>query len=465
MEEKIDINTLHNKIIIYFSKEIAKIDMYRNKIQEINIIQTNHLSAMRRLNNNNTESVSNVDLIAPEVCLPESSFAHEEMSLEKSVIGSQEEVLDIPENTPEQKSDVFSEICLSVGTDVNPEIVHENETEILSDDIISNLRLEINRLEKLCNIGDMYEFYLAEIIPCVDTYNHLLSTPVRKTFGRRRKGNPDATSLKLLKEKSLVIIDFLEIARLYYPLALPTYKIPTFADTILTCKNCSINNATIIINTDNTQSTCLDCGNQEEITTYALATTYRDNNRVNLFHSYRYEAIIHFRNSITKYQGKQNDTIPASVFEAIRSECLKHDLLTISPTGHDIYTKLTKDHIILFLKDIDSGQYENVLMIHHILTGEPLDDISYLEDTLEADFLLLMDMYQKEYVAKEHHLLEHGKSFKSTYYILYYLLKKHKHPCKKTDFTMLKTTDREIFYDLVCKDLFSKLKWDFSSEF
>jgi hypothetical protein len=50
----------------------------------------------------------------------------------------------------------------------------------------------------------------------------------------------------------------------------------------------------------------------------------------------------------------------------------------------------------------------------------------------------------------------------NTQHILYQLLNNRKHPCKKEDFNMLKTTDRKFFHDEVCADLFQQLGWNYS---
>ena len=54
------------------------------------------------------------------------------------------------------------------------------------------------------------------------------------------------------------------------------------------------------------------------------------------------------------------------------------------------------------------------------------------------------------------------KNFINTQYVLYQLLLRHKHSCKKEDFIILKTIDRKYFHDEICKSLFEHLGWNFS---
>ena len=53
------------------------------------------------------------------------------------------------------------------------------------------------------------------------------------------------------------------------------------------------------------------------------------------------------------------------------------------------------------------------------------------------------------------------KNFINTQYVLYQLLLKHKHPCNKEDFTILKTLDRKTFHDEIMSNIFLQLGWNF----
>ena len=110
----------------------------------------------------------------------------------------------------------------------------------------------------------------------------------------------------------------------------------------------------------------------------------------------------------------------------------------------------------MFLKELGfSKHYENVVLIHYTLTGLKPDDISHLEDKLLADFDLLIETYDKKFKNKVDRV-----NFISTQYVLYQLLLRHKHPCRKEDFVILKTVDRKSFHDNICKEIFSSLNWN-----
>ena len=91
------------------------------------------------------------------------------------------------------------------------------------------------------------------------------------------------------------------------------------------------------------------------------------------------------------------------------------------------------------------------------MTGKKPDDITYLEDKLLDDFDILSETYHKLFKNKSGF---DRKNFINTQYVLYQLLLKYHHPCKKSDFTMLKTIDRKSFHDDVGKACFEYLGWN-----
>jgi hypothetical protein len=119
-------------------------------------------------------------------------------------------------------------------------------------------------------------------------------------------------------------------------------------------------------------------------------------------------------------------------------------------------SKITKEHITLFLKETGfSKHYEDVVLIHATLTGKPAPDISHLENDLIYDFDVLTDIYDKKYKNASDR-----KNFINTQYVLYQLLRRHKYPCRKEDFNILKTIDRKYYHDVVCAELFQQVGWN-----
>ena len=137
-----------------------------------------------------------------------------------------------------------------------------------------------------------------------------------------------------------------------------------------------------------------------------------------------------------------------------------HLLIGDKKTRKDVrFSKITREHVLMFLKELGySKHYENVILIHYNMTGKKPDDISHLEDRLLSDFDLLVETYDKHFKNKVDRV-----NFISTQYVLYQLLLKHKHPCRKEDFVILKTVDRKSFHDTVCSHLFGLLSWSFNN--
>ena len=172
---------------------------------------------------------------------------------------------------------------------------------------------------------------------------------------------------------------------------------------------------------------------------------------------YMYDRKVHFRDCIKQYQGKQNSTVSDKIYNKLQEQFERHHLLVgDSSTPKEIrYKNITKKHIMIFLKELGyPNHYENVHLIHYHLTNVKPDDISYLEDILLDDFDTLTVLYDS--------LFKHinRKNFINTQYVLYQLLRRHKHECNKEEFIILKTIDRKFFHDEVGKLLFEHLNWN-----
>ena len=317
-----------------------------------------------------------------------------------------------------------------------------------------NLLSNITELKEKIDQIDMNEklnFYIAKTGYLLEKYKNILQTPVKLTFiGKATCDN---------KEKNNIISEYLDIAQQYTEIETPI--ISCIQDTQVTCNNCSNKKLFDVI--DNSIYICLACGAQQEILLHT--SSYKDIDRVNISAKYTYDRKVHFRDSINQYQGKQNSTIDSKVFSRLLDQFEKHHLLVGNKyTQKEIRCrKITKEHIHIFLKELEyTKHYENVNLIHYQITGVKPDDISYLEDKLLDDFDILADLYDKKFKNKPGF---DRKNFINTQYVLYQLLLKYKHNCKKEDFTILKTVDRKSFHDDVTKILFEELGWNMSPLF
>ena len=143
-----------------------------------------------------------------------------------------------------------------------------------------------------------------------------------------------------------------------------------------------------------------------------------------------------------------------------RHGLLKGDSATLKKIR---FENITKEHILLFLKETNhSKHYEDVVLIYHKMTGKQVNDISNLEPQLMEDFDKISNLYDKRF--KFTGKIDR-KSFINTQYVLFQLLRRHKYPCKKEDFNMLKTLDRKSFHDDIVRELFESLNFNFTPIF
>jgi hypothetical protein len=318
----------------------------------------------------------------------------------------------------------------------------------LSDRTHTNLKNNIKELEKkiqYIKTDQKLNFYILESAHLLENYKEILKTPLKLSFmGKMTQDN---------KKKMEVIKKYLEIAKKYVSIEMEFSE--KQIKVICNNKNCSNKKLFDVI--DNSIYICLLCGSQQEILLHT--SSYKDIDRVNISVKYTYDRKVHFRDCINQYQGKQNCTIDPEVYEKLEDQFQKHDLLvgTKKTLLEKRFVKITKEHIHMFLKELDfTKHYENVNLIHYQMTGKKPDDISYLEDRLLEDFDILADLYDKEFKNKSGF---DRKNFINTQYVLFNLLLKYRHPCRKEDFTILKTVERKAFHDSICLVLFTKQGW------
>ena len=287
-----------------------------------------------------------------------------------------------------------------------------------------------------------YNFYILESVEILEKYHQILKEPQKVCFiGKPIKNN---------KEKNKLVVQYLEIANKYIQINMESL---TNKKEKVTCNNCN-NNKDFDIEDGNIYI-CLNCSSQQFI--LRNVTSYKDINRINISSKYMYDRKIHFRDCINQYQGKQNSCIPQDVYDSLIKQFESHHLiLPEKGDSKERFKDITKEHISIFLKELSfTKHYENINLIHYNLTGVKPDDIGYLEDKLLNDFDVITEAYDRIFKNLDR------KNFINTQYILFQLLLRHKHPCKKEDFSMLKTIDRKNFHDEICRILFEEIKFTF----
>jgi hypothetical protein len=315
--------------------------------------------------------------------------------------------------------------------------------------LLNNLDMVTDRINNL-EIKRDCNFYLFETLSIIETYKDILKRPLKLSFIGKPKKSDD--------EKRDLVAKYLSIARNYYDLSnIPNdieHKEEEKCNSSISCSNCNNNNINMFDIIDNNIYICNLCFNQQIVIRYN--SSYNDIDRVNISSKYIYIRKVHFRDCINQYQAKQNNTVNPDVYRDLEREFFNHHLLIGDEnTPKEIrFSRITKKHIHMFLKELGySSHYENINLIHYMITGVKPVDISHLEEQILDDFNILTELYSTIKHIKR-------KSFINSQHVLYQLLRRHKFPCDKDDFIVLKTTDRKHFHDEITKELFETLGWN-----
>jgi hypothetical protein len=297
------------------------------------------------------------------------------------------------------------------------------------------------------------DFYVMETAEILVNYTKILRKPKKVSFMGVVEAQED--------EKLPLIQNYLRIAQNF----IPNINVSCTASVGESKKTCSKCESSRLLETDGFM-VCVTCG--DEIMMKASSSSYKDAERVNVGSKYTYDKRIHFRDCMNQYQGKQNSTIPQRVYDDLIHEFDQHGLLIKSSDKIERFSKITKEHILLFLKETKHAKhYEDAVLIHYNLTSIKPPDISHLEQEILSDFDQLVETYEKTYKNRKASAVMGAarKNFINNQYVLYQLLTKHSHPCDISEFNILKTVERKTYHDEICRELFSTLGWNFVSVF
>lgn len=346
-----------------------------------------------------------------------------------------------------------------------------SENKSTSNNVLNDIQDKIKEIEKIKD-AEQFSFYLIQAIPIIDEYKSLQKKQNKIYFVSEKNNESNNSDSDKSKNMNRIIKNYLKLVNTYFPedyknnewdkvkSSVEINSIPKIkSNSKIKCEICMLDSDNFIIY-DN-HYVCENCGFVS--TTTHSNISYKDIDRVNISSKYTYDRRTHFRDCINQFQGKQNASIPKSVYDDLIQQFVSHGVIPKNYSSipkEEAFKNVSKEHILLFLKEIkQTKHYEDIVLIHHQLTGKPTPDISYLENKLLNDFDLLVDTYDKKYKNSER------KNFINTQYVLFQLLRRHRYPCKKEDFNMLKTVDRKYFHDQICSELFEDIGWSFTALF
>lgn len=229
---------------------------------------------------------------------------------------------------------------------------------------------------------------------------------------------------------------------------------------------CACGNKTEFIK-DEDRVVCALCSTEQLL--ISNTSSFSDVSRVNMASKYTYNRKVHFRDCIIQYQGKQKTHIPEEIYTILEFKLSEKKIIDLHCKDRlKKYEKVTRAIVLDILKELESKDikkfYDDIVLIHHTLTGQSCDNIEYLEDLLLDDFDKLTETYDNLYIKNEEEedVKTKRKNFINAQFVLYQLLRKHGHPCNEMDFLTLKTSERKRFHHTICKQLFSILGWKYS---
>lgn len=188
---------------------------------------------------------------------------------------------------------------------------------------------------------------------------------------------------------------------------------------------------------------------------------YNDTTRLNWSQRFKYDKRLHFKETITKYQGLQHTNIPEKVINDVITMIELHGLADTSKTNpKERYATVTKKHIKMFLNESgndNTDYYEDVALIHSKITGIACPNIQHLEKGLYQDFEQLVEVFLSfppEVVDR--------KNFLNAHYILRQLMLKRGIVVPDDDLNNLRTPNRQRTHDEIYQMCCEKLGWNFT---
>jgi hypothetical protein len=218
---------------------------------------------------------------------------------------------------------------------------------------------------------------------------------------------------------------------------------------------------------DEDRAVCAVCSAEQSM--ISNMSSFSDVGRVNMANKYTYNRKTHFRDCIMQYQGKQKTFVPDEIYVILTKELTKLGMVNQTINNQlKRFEKVSRVMVLDILKSLNSEDvkkfYDDIVLIHHVLTGQECPDIEYLEDVLLDDFDKLTETYDISMIEDQSTSTEDvkRKNFINAQFVLYQLLRKHGHTCSEMDFLTLKKSERKKYHNNVCKHLFDILGWKYS---
>ena len=328
-------------------------------------------------------------------------------------------------------------------------ILKENIQGINKDNIQSNICFLESKIKNFKNKSVKY-YYLNDTVGIIQKFLSILKKPITISFLQ-----PKTNNFKENMEKNKLINEFIKIIhpyKRYYENDIDIANLKRYETKVINkfiCSNCKV--------TELHDKICHNCGYVSEFD-INISSSYTDSKRICISTKYKYNRIIHFKECLAQYQGKENVVLPSKLIPDIEKALERNHLLVgdRNTSRKQRYKKIIKEHIYIFLKELGySKYYDNINLIFSKITDRPLPDIGVIENKILNDFDKFTKLYDKK--IQESPDIERKKN---TQFILYQLLHKNKIKCKASSFGIPKTLKRSFHKDVISKYCFNQLGWN-----
>ena len=164
-------------------------------------------------------------------------------------------------------------------------------------------------------------------------------------------------------------------------------------------------------------------------------------------HKRIYKRLDHFKEVLSQFQGKEGKEIPKEVVDKLRENINKEK------------TTITLNDVKLGLRKLKLNKYvENILYIHHVLTGTPLP---YIKREMEDKMVRLFRQLDRVFGLVRSKVPFARTSFLNYYYVLFKLLDAMSQSELLYRVPLLKTSVRLKQHDALWRHICEELDWTF----
>jgi hypothetical protein len=196
-----------------------------------------------------------------------------------------------------------------------------------------------------------------------------------------------------------------------------------------------------------TGGVCLICVSKREELDAGI--TFKDIGRTNTSEKFKYTQLVHFKDAIKRFQGKQTVTVPDEVMKLIEDQMRLKSLTKLTLTKGHIFNILETEKFIGKIKL--ANYYGHINLIHFKITEIPCPDITHLEGKLLERF----ESFEEVYIS----MIKNRKHSINVDYKLGRILQLTGVSVSRKDFHCLRTRDKQDEHDVVWKHICKKNSW------